>query len=108
MKKEIKGVKANDRLPHSSTLTHVIDNKYVEKSNASFEICLPSYIGSSLGPVHKSVGPVKIITRLQKLNMCQDLMSTLNPILSKKTKKNVELRQKKKKKGRMVHVGPNS
>jgi hypothetical protein len=77
MKKEIKGVKANDRLPHSSTLTHVIDNKYVEKSNASFEICLPSYIGSSLGPVNRSAGPVKIITRVQKLDTCQDLNGTL-------------------------------
>ena len=39
-----------------------------------------SQFGSSLGPVHRSTGSVKIITRVQKLDTCQDLNGSNAPV----------------------------
>ena len=36
--------------------------------------------GSSLGPMHRSIGPVKIITCVQKLDTCQDLNGSSAPV----------------------------
>jgi hypothetical protein len=36
--------------------------------------------GSSLGPVHRSTGPVKILTCVQKLDTCQDFNGSSAPV----------------------------